>query len=49
MSIKASGTFTRSGGIFAAVAKQIRMINFKGVKRVTVKFDPFDEDSHTVR
>lgn len=49
MSVPFAGTLTRSGGIFAAVAKQIKMINFKGVKRVTVKFDPFDEQAHTAR
>lgn len=49
MSIKASGSFTRSGGVFAAIAKQIKLINFRGVKRVTVKFDPFDEKANTTR
>lgn len=49
MSIKFSGTFSRSGGILAAITKQIKLINFKGVKRVTVKFDPFHEKAQTAR
>lgn len=49
MSIKFSGSLTRSGGVYAAIAKQIRMLNFKGVKRVTVQFDPFDEKANIAR
>lgn len=49
MSIKFSGTLKRPGGLFAAIAKQIEMLNFKGVKRVTVQFDPFDEKANVVR
>jgi hypothetical protein len=43
MSIKFSGVFSRSGGIYAAISKQIRLMNFRGVKRCIVRFDPFDE------
>lgn len=49
MSIKASGTLTRSGGVLSAITKQIKLINFKGVNRVTVKFDPFHEKANTTR
>lgn len=49
MSIYYSGVFTRSGGIVSAIAKQIKLLNLKGVKRVTVKFDPFDETARATR
>lgn len=49
MAIRISGTFGRSGGVADAIAKQIRMLNFKGVSRVTVKFDPFEESANTTR
>lgn len=49
MSIYYSGVFTRSGGIGAAIAKQVKLMSLKGVKRVTVKFDPFDETSNATR
>lgn len=49
MSVPFSGTFTRSGGIFAAIAKQIKMLNLKAVNRVTVKFDPFHEKANITR
>lgn len=43
MSIYYAGTFTRSGGIVSAIGKQMKMLNLKAAKRVTVKFDPFDQ------
>lgn len=49
MSIPFTGLFTRSGGILPAIGKQIKLLNFKGVKRVTVKFDPFHENSSIAR
>ncbi|KAG5678565.1 hypothetical protein PVAND_008228 [Polypedilum vanderplanki] len=49
MSVPYSGVFTRSGGVMSAVAKQLKMLNFKAVKRVTVKFDPFHEQAHITR
>jgi hypothetical protein len=49
MSVPFSGVFTRSGGVMAAVAKQIKLLNFRAVKRVTVKFDPFHEKAHITR
>lgn len=44
MSIKFSGTLSRSGGILAAIGKQVKLINLKGVKRITVTIDPFHEN-----
>ena len=49
MSIKFSGRFSRSGGVVAALAKQIRLMNFRAVKKVTVAFDPFQENVKSTR
>lgn len=49
MSVPFSGTFTRSGGILSAIAKNIKLLNFKAVNRVTVKFDPFHENANCTR
>lgn len=49
MSVPFSGTFTRSGGVLSAIAKQIKLLNLKAVKRVTVKFDPFHENANNTR
>ncbi|XP_058466689.1 uncharacterized protein LOC131439553 [Malaya genurostris] len=49
MSIKLSGTFTRSGGVFSAIGKQLKMLNLKAVKRITVTFDPFQENAVPTR
>lgn len=49
MSVPFSGTLRRSGGIAAALGKQINLINLKGVKRVTVTFDPFHENAGPTR
>lgn len=48
MSVKYSGTLSRSKGIFDAINKNLKQVNLKGVRRVTVTFDPFKEDvKHT--
>ncbi|XP_059618498.1 large ribosomal subunit protein mL53 [Phlebotomus argentipes] len=44
-----SGTITRSGGIFSAIAKQSKLINIKPVNRITFTFDPFNKRSTEVR
>ncbi|XP_070494486.1 large ribosomal subunit protein mL53 [Chironomus tepperi] len=49
MSVPFSGTFTRSGGVLSAIAKQIKLLNFRAVNRVTVKFDPFHENANNTR
>lgn len=49
MSIKFSGTFSQPGGAVAAIAKQIKALNFRAVKKVTVKFDPFSEKAIPTR
>ncbi|CAH0727407.1 unnamed protein product, partial [Brenthis ino] len=48
MSIPYSGTIRRSGGVVSAIGKQLRAVNLKAAKRITVKFDPFSENvTHT--
>lgn len=48
MSIPYSGTFRRSGGVVSAIGKQLRGVNLKAAKRITVKFDPFSDNvTHT--
>ncbi|CAD0194882.1 unnamed protein product [Chrysodeixis includens] len=48
MSIPYSGTLRRSGGVVSAIGKQLRGVNLKAAKRITVKFDPFgDNVTHT--
>lgn len=49
MSIPFSGTLRRSGGIVSAIGKQLRSVNLKGVKRITVQFDPFAENVKATR
>jgi hypothetical protein len=49
MSIKYSGTFRRSGGLISAVIKQVKLVNLRALKRVTVTFDPFHESSGQTR
>lgn len=48
MAIPYSGTIKRSGGVVSAIGKQLRGVNLKAAKRITVKFDPFgDNVTHT--
>ncbi|KAL0851047.1 hypothetical protein ABMA28_006938 [Loxostege sticticalis] len=48
MSIPASGTLRRSAGVVSAIGKQLKSVNLKAAKRITVKFDPFGENvTHT--
>ncbi|XP_049872925.1 39S ribosomal protein L53, mitochondrial [Pectinophora gossypiella] len=48
MSIPYSGTIRRSGGVVSAIGKQLKNINLKAAKRITVKFDPFSDNvTHT--
>ncbi|XP_055598992.1 uncharacterized protein LOC129748403 [Uranotaenia lowii] len=49
MSISFSGTFSRSGGIVSAIGKQLKLVNLKAVQRVTVTFDPFQENAIPTR
>ena len=49
MSIYYSGALRRSNGIVAAIAKQLKSVNLKAVKRVTVSFNPFNENAKSTR
>ncbi|XP_017490528.1 PREDICTED: 39S ribosomal protein L53, mitochondrial-like [Rhagoletis zephyria] len=49
MSIHFSGALKRSNGLIAAISKQLKSVNLKGVKRITVTFDPFAENVRPAR
>lgn len=49
MSIPFSGSFTRSAGIVSARAKEIKSLNLKACKKITVTFDPFHAKSAPTR
>lgn len=49
MSIHFSGSLKRSNGIIAAISKQLKSVNLKGVKRITVTFDPYAENVRPTR
>ncbi|XP_072940823.1 uncharacterized protein mRpL53 [Epargyreus clarus] len=48
MAVPYSGTIRRSGGVLAAIGKQLKSVNLKAAKRITVTFDPFSDNvAHT--
>lgn len=48
MSIPYSGTIRRSKGVVSAIGKQLKAVNLKAAKKITIKFDPFGENAtHT--
>ncbi|KAK9504778.1 hypothetical protein O3M35_008966 [Rhynocoris fuscipes] len=49
MSIPFSGTIKLSGGLPAAIYKQLKSVTLKPVKRVQFKFDPFHEKVEQTR
>ncbi|XP_069704179.1 large ribosomal subunit protein mL53 [Periplaneta americana] len=49
MSVPFSGTLKRSAGIGSAIAKQLKLLNLKPVKKVVIKFDPFAENVTATR
>lgn len=49
MSLLPTGTFSRSGGLISAIAKNIRNMNLKAAKRITISFDPFHENVTSTR
>ena len=49
MSIPFSGTLTRSGGVTAAIAKQLKKVSLQPVKQVAIKFDPFHDKIEETR
>lgn len=49
MSIYYSGTYRRSAGVVSAIGKQLKLINLKPVKKISVQFDPFHENAKSVR
>ncbi|XP_063702339.1 uncharacterized protein LOC134832282 [Culicoides brevitarsis] len=49
MSLIRGGTLSRSAGLPAAIEKQVKMLNLKAVKRITVTFDPLNESAVETR
>lgn len=49
MSIVYSGSFAKSGGLLQAIAKQLKLLNLKPVKKIQVQFDPFHPSAYNVR
>lgn len=49
MSIYISGCRTRSAGVISAIAKQLRTLNLKPVKKIQIQFDPFHERTKETR
>lgn len=49
MSIPFSGALRKSGGVVSAIGKQVKLLNLRAVKRVTVTFDPFHENVTSTR
>ncbi|XP_013197097.1 large ribosomal subunit protein mL53 [Amyelois transitella] len=48
MAVPYSGTVRRSLGVVSAIGKQLKAVNLKAAKRITVTFDPFgDNVTHT--
>lgn len=49
MSLLPTGSFSRSAGLISAIAKNLRLINLKPVKRITISFDPFHNSVKATR
>lgn len=49
MSIRITGSLSRSGGLLSAIAKNVRLLNLKAAKRITISFDPFGENVRETR
>ncbi|XP_046745319.1 39S ribosomal protein L53, mitochondrial [Diprion similis] len=49
MSIPLSGTVKRSAGVFSALSKQLKSVNLKPVKKISIAFDPFGSNIEATR
>ncbi|XP_074110816.1 mitochondrial ribosomal protein L53 isoform X2 [Cotesia typhae] len=49
MSLPFTGRISRSGGLVAAISKQVKMMTLKPTKKITVQFDPFHEKAQPIR
>ncbi|XP_073992916.1 mitochondrial ribosomal protein L53 [Rhodnius prolixus] len=49
MSIPFSGTLKSSGGLTAAIYKQVKSVTLKPLNRIVIKFDPFHEKIEQTR
>ncbi|XP_046383896.1 39S ribosomal protein L53, mitochondrial [Ischnura elegans] len=49
MSVPFSGTLSRSAGLVSAITKQLKNVNLKPVKQISVAFDPFHHNAASIR
>lgn len=49
MSIVRNGLVKSAGGLFSHIAKNVKLVNLKAVKRITISFDPFGENVKSTR
>ena len=49
MSVPFSGTKRFANGVISAIAKQLKSVTLKPVKRVVFRVDPFTEQAQPVR
>lgn len=49
MALVRGGAVSRSAGIVSAIQKQVKLINLKAVKRITITFDPLHENAVETR
>lgn len=47
--MKPTGSMSRSGGLMSAIAKNLKLMNLKAAKRITVTFDPFHPNARQAR
>ena len=49
MSLPVTGSLSRSAGLISAIAKNLRLLNLKAAKRITISFDPFGQNVKETR
>lgn len=49
MSIVINGLLKNPTGVLTFIAKNVKLVNLKAVKRITVSFDPFGENVRSTR
>lgn len=49
MAVFVGGRIRGSSGTVGLIAKQIKILNLKPVKKIQVQFDPFHENAVTIR
>uniref|UniRef100_A0A336MSH9 Large ribosomal subunit protein mL53 n=1 Tax=Culicoides sonorensis TaxID=179676 RepID=A0A336MSH9_CULSO len=49
MALVRGGAISRSAGLQSAITKQVKLLNLKAVKRITITFDPLHENAVETR